>query len=91
MSAGQVSNAMARTRSVFALKRSTASLPTGTIIAPPTPCNTRIATSIGSDALSAHPNDAIVKTAIAPRNTGRMPNLSAIHPLAGINTATVSR
>ena len=31
-SAGHVSSAMARTRSVLALKRSTASLPTGTIM-----------------------------------------------------------
>jgi hypothetical protein len=91
VSAGQVSSAMARTRSALALKRSTASLPTGTIIAPPMPWSTRIATSIGSETLSAHPTDATVNTAIAAMNTGRMPNRSAVQPLAGINTATVSR
>ena len=89
--AGHVSIAMARTRSDLALYRSTASLPTGTIIAPPTPCSTRVTTSIGSDTLSAHPTEARVKTAIAAMNTGRMPNLSAIQPLAGISTATVTR
>ena len=48
-SAGQVNSAMARTRSDLPLNRSTARRPTGTIIAPPMPCSTRIATSIGSD------------------------------------------
>ena len=73
------------------LDRSTASRPTGTIIAPPTPCRTRIATSIGSDMLTAQPSEASVNTAIAAMNTRRTPNLSAIHPLAGISTATVTR
>ena len=50
--AGQVSHAMARTRSPFALDRSTRRRPTGTIRAPPTPCTTRIATSIGKDTLA---------------------------------------
>ena len=48
-------------------------------------------TSIGSDTLAAHPIDARVNTAIAAMNTRRMPNLSAIHPLTGISTATVTR
>lgn len=91
VSAGHVSSAIARTRSVLALKRSTASLPTGTISAPPMPCATRMPTNIGSDVLSAHPSEATVNTAIAVTNTGRMPNRSASHPLHGISTATVTR
>ncbi len=78
-SAGHVSRAIARTRSLFVLDRSTASRPTGTIIAPPTPCSTRIATSIGSDTLAAHPMDASVNTAMAATNTRRVPNRSATH------------
>ena len=91
VNAGQVSRAIARTRSAFALNRSTASRPTGTIIAPPTPCSTRIATSIPNEVLNAHPSDATVNTTTAVRKTGRMPNRSAIQPLAGIRTAAVSR
>ena len=90
-SAGQVSSAMARTRSDLSEYRNTASRPTGTIIAPPMPCSTRMPTSIGSDTLAAHPIEAIVKTAIAVMNTRRTPNRSAIHPVAGISTATVTR
>ena len=89
--AGQVSHAIARTRSPFALDRSTRRRPTGTISAPPTPWTTRIATSIGSDTLAAHPTDASVNTAIAAMNTLRVPNRSAIHPLTGMRTATVTR
>ena len=55
------------------------------------PCSTRMPTSIGSDTLAAHPIEASVNTAIAVMNTRRMPNRSAIHPLAGISTATVTR
>lgn len=60
-------------------------------MAPPTPCSARIPTSIGRDVLSAHPTDATVKTAMAEMKTRRVPNLSAIHPLAGIRTANTRR
>jgi hypothetical protein len=50
-----------------------------------------MATSIGSDTLSAHPSEARVKIAIAAVNTGRAPNLPATQPLAGMRTATVTR
>ncbi len=50
-----------------------------------------MATSIGSETLAAHPTEASVKTAIADANTGRGPNRSATHPLAGMRTATVTR
>ena len=90
-SAGQVSSAIARTRSDLPELRSTASLPTGTIIAPPMPCRIRAATSIGSETLAAQPMDATVKTTIAVMNTRRTPKRSAIQPLAGMSTATVTR
>ena len=89
--AGHVSSAIARTRSDLSEYRNTASRPTGTIMAPPTPCSTRIATSIGRDALAAQPTDATVNITMAVRNTRRMPNRSAIQPVAGISTATVTR
>ena len=89
--AGQVSHAIAWTRSPFSLDRNTRRRPTGTIKAPPIPCTTRIATSIGSDTLAAHPTDARVNTAIAAMKTRRVPNRSAIHPLTGMRTATVTR
>ena len=50
-----------------------------------------MATSIGRDTLTAQPTEASVKIAIAAQNTGRAPNRSATHPLAGIRTATVTR
>ena len=46
---------------------------------------------MGSDTLAAQPIEASVKTAIAAMNTRRIPNRSAIQPLAGISTATVTR
>ena len=90
-SAGQVNSAIVRTRLALPLTRSTASRPTGTIMAPPTPCRMRIPTSIGSETLSAHPIDARVKIAMAAANTGRAPKRSATHPLAGMSTARVTR
>jgi hypothetical protein len=90
VSAGQVSRAIARTLSDLPDRRSTASRPTGTIIAPPTPCSTRIPTSIGSVVLTAHPTEATVNSAMAVMKTRRTPNRSAIHPVAGMSTATVT-
>ena len=44
-SAGMVSQAMAESMSFFGISRSSSSRPTGTIIAPPTPCSSRKAIS----------------------------------------------
>jgi hypothetical protein len=41
--------------------------------------------------LSAQPTEAKVNTTIAAKKTRRMPNRSAIQPVAGISTATVTR
>jgi hypothetical protein len=69
---------------------STASLPTGTIIAPPAPWTMRQATSSPRPLLVEH-SDATVKMTIAVRNTLRVPNRDTIHPLSGISTARVTR
>ncbi len=47
--------------------------PTGTIIAPPTPCTKREATSIGRFTERPQSSDPIVKSATAMRNTRRVP------------------
>ena len=81
---------MARTSSDLAVVRSTTSRPTGTIIAPPTPCRTRVATSVGRSTAAAQPSEARVKMAMAIMKIRRAPNRSASQPLIGMNTARVS-
>ena len=70
--------------------RSSTSRPTGTIIAPPRPWNTRAAISVGSDVEAPQRIEPSVKTTIAEQNTVRAPSLSATQPEAGMNTASVS-
>src|ERR1700754_2803815 len=81
---------MARTRSGLAVVRSTTRRPTGTIIAPPAPCSTRVAVSIGRLVASAHPAEATVNITSAAMNTRRAPKRSASQPLIGMSTASVS-
>ncbi|AHH98357.1 hypothetical protein KALB_4995 [Kutzneria albida DSM 43870] len=88
---GHTTYAITRGMSVLAALAITTSLPTGTIIAPPTPCATRMATSWPSPALSAQPREARVNTAIAVRNTRRAPKRAVSQPLSGISTARVNR
>ncbi len=90
-SAGTVSQDIAATSSDFATERSSTSRPTGTIIAPPTPCRMRAATRKARSSARPHRIEPTVNTAIAARNTVRVPNRSAIQPLAGMNTARLSR
>ena len=90
-SAGTVSQAMAATSSDFAAVRSSSSRPTGTIIAPPSPCSTRAATSSTSPLDRPHRIEPTVNTTIAHWNTVRVPYRSATQPLAGINTVRLSR
>jgi hypothetical protein len=87
--AGQVSTAIARTRSLFSVVRRTVIRPTGTISAPPMPCTTRAAMSTGRSGLAAQASEAIVNRAIATSSTRRVPKRSASQPLSGISTATV--
>src|SRR5215468_861476 len=80
-----------RTKCCFSVLRSTISRPTGTIMAPPIPCRTRAAVNCQSVPLAAHSTEESVNVTIAQANTVRAPNRSVTQPLAGMNTATVSR
>ena len=90
-SAGMLSQVIAATSSWRGVARSSTSRPTGTIIAPPAPCRMRAAIRNPSVSARPHNTDPTVNTASAARNTERLPNRSAIQPLAGMNTATESR
>ena len=72
-SAGTVSQAIAATSSCFAAVRSSTRRPTGTIIAPPMPCRTREATRNARLSARPHSTEPMVNTAIAARNTVRVP------------------
>ena len=72
-SAGMVSQAIAATSSRLATVRSNTSRPTGTIIAPPMPCRMRAATRKASVSARLHNTEPSVNTAIAARNTVRVP------------------
>ncbi len=60
--------------------------PTGTIIAPPTPCTKRASTSVVSEVEAAHSSEPAMKMMMAARNTVRAPKRSATQPQMGMNT-----
>ena len=91
ISAGMVSQAIAATSSCFGTLRSSTRRPTGTIMAPPMPCRMRASTRTPSEFACPQAIEPRVNTTIAARNTVRVPNRSAIQPLAGMNTARLSR
>ena len=72
-SAGTVSHAIAATSSCLAAVRSSTKRPTGTIIAPPMPCRMRDTTKNHSVSARPHKTEPMVNTAIAARNTVRVP------------------
>ena len=72
------------------MERNSTSRPTGTIIAPPRPWNTRAAMRVASEDEAPHRIEPSVKTTIALQNTVRAPKRSATQPEAGMNTASVS-
>jgi len=82
---------MARTSSWRSTDRVRTSLPTGTIIAPPTPCSSRAQTNSGSDCPKPQRIEPIMKTAMAERKISRAPQRSASQPLIGMKTARLSR
>ena len=86
-----VSQAIAATSSCRGAVRSSTSRPTGTIMAPPMPCSIRAPTRKPSVSARPHSIEPMVNTAMAARNTVRVPYRSAIQPLAGMNTARLSR
>ena len=91
MVAGTISQVIAVTSSLRSTERSSTSRPTGTIIAPPMPCRMRAATSAHSPCETPHRMEPRVNSAMAARNTVRVPKRSATLPLAGMNTARLSR
>ncbi len=87
---GMVSNAIAETRSLRLVVRSSTSRPTGTIIAPPMPCRKRDRTKAGTEAETAHRTDPITKTRMAMRKIFLAPKRSAIQPLMGMKIASAT-
>ena len=77
--------------SALVTERSSTSRPTGTIIAPPSPCSMRAATSCHREPLSPHRIEPGRNTTMAPRNTCLAPYRSATQPLIGMNTARLNR
>ena len=90
-SAGTVSQASACTSPALGTALSTMTRPTGTIIAPPTPCSARAPTSPARLVAEAQPIEATTKTPIAAWNTRRAPKRSAHHPLTGMKMASDTR
>src|ERR1700733_7577181 len=78
---------IARISSDLANVRTSVSLPTGTIIAPPQPCRMRQATSSRMSLDIPHRNEPSVNSPIAEAKTRRVPKRAAIQPLMGIKTA----
>ncbi len=77
-------------RSFFSVLRSTTRRPTGTIIEPPIPCRTRAAVNCHRRELKPQSMEESVNMAMARQNIVRAPKRSAIHPLMGMKTASVS-
>ena len=65
--------------------------PTGVIMAPPAPWTMRASTNSWSECEAAQPIEPSTKTPIAARNTLRVPNRSAVQPLAGMQIASDNR
>ena len=86
-----ISTVDALARSMGGNARNSIAVPTGVSIPPPTPCNTRNATSSLRLCACPHSADASVNIASANRNTFLVPMRSPIQPDAGIQTASDSR
>src|SRR3954462_8521429 len=89
--AGTVTHAIALTSALLSIERSSTRRPTGVIIAPPMPWMMRAITKCVTEVESAQPIEPTMKTATARLNTSRAPKRSAVHPLAGMNTASDNR
>ena len=87
MSAGMTTKFMAASISDLGNVRTRASRPTGVIMAPPMPCTTRAATSIGIFSASPQNSEPRVNRNTAQVKTRLVPNRSAIQPLMGMKTA----
>ena len=90
-SAGMVSQASADTSSVLGTERRMIRRPTGTIMAPPSPCSARAAISQPSDWAKPQAMEPSMNTTIAARNTCFAPKRSAHQPLIGMKTIRLRR
>ncbi len=90
-SAGMVTQDIAAIICDRETERSSTSLPTGSIMAPPSPCRMRASTKASRLGAMPHSTEAAVKTRMAARNTRRAPKWSATQPLAGMNTERLMR
>ncbi len=88
--AGTRNQLIAATISSLGMVRSSSRRPTGTIMAPPRPCNRRDATRKDRLWACPHSADPTVKIRMALQKTGLVPKRSATLPLAGMNTARLS-
>src|SRR5215472_12858049 len=75
----------------FSTLRNRTSRPTGTIMAPPSPCSTRAAVSSAALPDSPHRIEPKVNSAMAARKMVRPPKRSGAQPDTGTNTARLSR
>ena len=91
MSAGIVSQARASTSCDFETVRRIMMRPTGTIMAPPTPCKARAAMSQPRDCENPQAMEPSMNTARAARNTCFAPNRSANQPLMGMKMVRLKR
>ena len=91
ISAGMAMKASACTSSDLGTARITTMRPTGTIMAPPSPCTARQNTNCPSEFEKAQPIDATMNTASASRKVVQEPTRSATQPLTGMNTARLTR
>ena len=88
---GMINTVDALARSTGGNARNNMAVPTGVNMPPPTPCNTRNATSSFRLCAWPHSADARVNIANANRNTFFVPIRSPIQPDAGIQIASESR
>src|SRR5580700_7260420 len=77
--AGQVIVEMARISPAVGVLRTTIARPTGTIMAPPIPCSTRVKVNHVKPFADPHKTEAAVKVIKAEANTVRDPTRSATH------------
>ncbi len=87
---GMATKLIALTSSALGKVRTRVSRPTGTIMAPPSPCSRRLATRNEIWLVTPHNSEPSVKTAMAAAKTRRVPKRSAIQPDIGMKTARLS-
>jgi hypothetical protein len=75
----------------LSMLRTMISRPTGVIMEPPAPCTIWASTNSSSECEAAQPIELSTNTQITARKTLRVPNRSAVQPLAGMQIASDSR